>query len=392
MIDSVRVLISQTKVSRVTRYKRPIDNPGIMNALRLVAICLLVFALGWQPNRAFPQTPQVAPKAPSQQARDGQHDFDFHLGKWKSNISRLQHPLTGSTTWIKCEGSLTVRKVWDGRAQLEELEADCPAGHIEDLLLFLYIPQSHQWSLNSAAVSDGVIGRPMFGEFKNGRGEFYDQESFKGRMILVRHVWSDVTPTSHHFEQSFSDDGGKTWETNFKATLTREEEKPSGEDTASSLTSGLLDGAHDFDFNFGVWKTHIRRLEHPLTGSRTWVDYDGTSVVSKVWGGRASLIELEATGSAGHIEGVGLRLYNPRSHQWSLNWTNSTDGLMTTPMIGGFYHGAGQFYDQEEFQGKIIMVRNGFSSITPDSSRFEQAFSDDAGKTWETNWIMTFTR
>jgi hypothetical protein len=153
---------------------------------------------------------------------DGQHDFDFHLGNWKSEISKLQHPLTGSTTWIKCEGKLAARKVWEGRAQFEELEADCPAGHMEDSVLFLYNPQSHQWSLNSAAVNDGVVGKPMFGEFKNGRGEFYDQETFKDRALIVRQVWSDITPTSHHFEQSFSDDGGKTWEVNFKATLTRE--------------------------------------------------------------------------------------------------------------------------------------------------------------------------
>lgn len=155
--------------------------------------------------------------------RDGQHDLDFHVGKWKSDISRLQHPLTGSTTWVKCQGSLVARKVWDGRAQFEELEADCPSGHIEDLLLFLYNPESHEWSLNSAAVNDGVVGRPMFGQFKDGRGEFYDQETYKGKTILVRQVWSDITPTTHHFEQSFSNDGGKTWEPNFKATLTRDE-------------------------------------------------------------------------------------------------------------------------------------------------------------------------
>jgi hypothetical protein len=107
---------------------------------------------------------------------------------------------------------------------------------------------------------------------------------------------------------------------------------------------------------------------------------------------RASLFELEASGPAGHIEGVGLRLFNPQSHQWSLNWANSTDPVMTTPMVGRFARGQGQFYDQEEFQGRIIMARNGFSAITPNSSHFKQAFSNDAGKTWETNWIMTFNR
>ncbi|SFS18402.1 hypothetical protein SAMN05216570_3714 [Dyella sp. OK004] len=181
-------------------------------SMAFIVTCSLMAAL--QPLNGLAQTPAE---------RDGQTDFDFHLGNWKSSISRLQHPLTGSTTWIQCHGTLAARKVWDGRAQMEELEADCPAGHIEDLLLFLYNPQTRQWSLNSAAVNDGVIGRPMFGEFKNGRGEFYDQEAFKGRTIMVRQVWSDITPTTHHFEQSFSDDGGKTWEPNFRATLTRAE-------------------------------------------------------------------------------------------------------------------------------------------------------------------------
>jgi hypothetical protein len=134
------------------------------------------------------------------------------------------HPLTGSTTWVPMTGKLVARKVWDGRAQIEELEADGSSYHIEDLLLFLYNPQSHQWSLNSAASNDGTMNPPMIGEFRNGRGEFYDQEQFKGRAILVRQVWSDITPTSHRFEQAFSEDGGKTWEINFIAKLERQSE------------------------------------------------------------------------------------------------------------------------------------------------------------------------
>ena len=152
------------------------------------------------------------------------------------------------------------------------------------------------------------------------------------------------------------------------------------------------DGQHDFDFNIGTWKTHVSRLLHPLTGSTNWVEYEGISVVRKVWNGRASLFELEVDGPAGHIEGVGLRLYNPQSHQWSLNWANSHDGAMTQPMIGEFKNGRGEFFDQETFNGRTIFARNGFSEITPNSCRFEQAFSGDGGKTWETNWVMTFAR
>jgi hypothetical protein len=153
--------------------------------------------------------------------RDGHHDFDFNIGTWRTHIKRLQHPLTGSTTWVELNGTVKVRRVWDGRAQLEEIEADGPAGHFEGLTLFLYNPQSHQWSQNFANSTNGTLTLPTIGEFKNGRGELYDQESIDGRAILVRGVWSDIQPDSHRFEQSYSDDGGKTWEPNFVATLTR---------------------------------------------------------------------------------------------------------------------------------------------------------------------------
>jgi hypothetical protein len=131
---------------------------------------------------------------------------------------------------------------------------------------------------------------------------------------------------------------------------------------------------------------------HPLTGSTTWVEYEGTTAVRKVWNGRANLVELVADGPAGHFEGVNLRLYNPQSHQWSLNWANSSDGTMNQPMIGEFKNGRGEFFDQETFNGRAIFARNRFSDITPESSRFEQAFSIDGGRTWETNWVMTFAR
>jgi hypothetical protein len=153
--------------------------------------------------------------------RDGQHDFDFNVGTWATHIRRLEHPLTGSTTWTELRGTVVVRPVWGGKSSLEEIEADGPMGHFEGANLRLYNPTSHQWSLNFATSSDGVLGQPAIGEFHDGRGEFYDQEPFNGRAILVRQIWSDITPKSYHFEQAFSDDGGKTWEPNFVAVVTR---------------------------------------------------------------------------------------------------------------------------------------------------------------------------
>ena len=153
--------------------------------------------------------------------RDGQHDFDFEIGTWKTHLRRLQRPLTGSTTWVEYEGTTVVRKVWNGRANLVELKADGPAGHFEGLSLRLYNPQSREWSLNFANINDGILTQPSIGEFKNGRGEFFNQDTFNGRAILVRFVISDITPTSCRFEQSFSNDGGKTWEVNWIAIDTR---------------------------------------------------------------------------------------------------------------------------------------------------------------------------
>ena len=156
--------------------------------------------------------------------------------------------------------------------------------------------------------------------------------------------------------------------------------------------AALRDGSHDFDFEIGTWKTHLRHRTHPLSGSTTWVELDGTSVIRKIWNGRANLVELEVSGPSGHIEGLSLRLYNPEAHQWSLNFANSGGGMLAQPTIGEFEDGRGEFYDQEPFNGRSILVRNVFSNVTPASYRFEQAFSDDGGKTWEVNWIADDTR
>lgn len=157
-------------------------------------------------------------------------------------------------------------------------------------------------------------------------------------------------------------------------------------------TSTSNDGQHAFDFEIGSWKTKLRRLQRPLTGSTTWVEYEGTTVVRKVWNGRANLVELDVRGPAGHIEGLSLRLYNPEARQWSLNFANSAGGTLTPPTIGEFKNGRGEFFGQDTLNGRTIFVRFVISPLTPDSVRFEQAFSDDGGRTWEVNWIAIDTR
>jgi hypothetical protein len=153
------------------------------------------------------------------------------------------------------------------------------------------------------------------------------------------------------------------------------------------------DGQHDFDFEIGAWKARLSRLDRPLTGSTHWLDYEGTSVVRKVWAGRANLGELEVDGTAGHIEGLTLRLYNPAAGQWNITWANAADGVLDhATMFGGFTDGRGEFFGQDLLNGRAIYVRFVFSNITSTSFHFEQAFSADGGKSWEVNWKAEFTR
>jgi len=151
--------------------------------------------------------------------RDGQRDFDWEIGEWTTRLSRLQHPLSGSSAWVKYEGVTVVRPALGGSANLVELKVEGPTGRIEGLSLRLYDPDARQWSLNFAG--GGVLTRPVYGQFRDGRGVFYGQDTLGGRAILVRFVISDVTANSARFEQAFSDDGGTTWEVNWIAVDTR---------------------------------------------------------------------------------------------------------------------------------------------------------------------------
>ena len=96
----------------------------------------------------------------------------------------------------KGSGTANVRPLWGGKAQIDEVEIDLPSGRIQGMTLRLYQPESRQWNLYWVSQKVGRIDVPTVGEFKDGRGEFYDQELYEGRSILVRYVWSNITPKS----------------------------------------------------------------------------------------------------------------------------------------------------------------------------------------------------
>jgi hypothetical protein len=159
---------------------------------------------------------------PMPSVHDGQHDFDFNIGVWRTRIKRTLDPFTNHSESVELNGTVTVRRVWDGKAELEEIEADGPKGHWEGLTLFLYNPSAHQWSQSFVNSKVGTLSSSSnVGEFKDGRGVLIGQDTVNNKTILVRAVWSDIKPDSHQYEESYSDDGGTTWVRAFIAKLTR---------------------------------------------------------------------------------------------------------------------------------------------------------------------------
>jgi hypothetical protein len=160
----------------------------------------------------------------------------------------------------------------------------------------------------------------------------------------------------------------------------------------AAVDTSTRDGRHDFDFNIGRWRTQLRRLDAPLTGSNRWFEYEGTSVVRSLLGGDASLVELDVTGPAGRIEGVLLRLYDGQARQWTMHYASRKGGQLTAPLVGEFRGNRAEFFGQEVVNGRTILVRFVISAITPDSAIFEQFFSPDGGRSWELNWRAIDTR
>jgi hypothetical protein len=149
------------------------------------------------------------------------------------------------------------------------------------------------------------------------------------------------------------------------------------------------DGTHDFDWEIGSWTTSLRYLANPLSAETDrWIEYQGTSIIRAAMEGQANLVELNVSGPAGNIRGLSLRLYDPQTHQWSLNFASIRNGQLTAPLHGGFdAEGRGLFYGQDNVDGRVILVRFVITPERRDRVRFVQSFSADAGETWEDNWI-----
>lgn len=199
-----------------------------MKSIRLGFILLVVTSAALFIHRvhAFAGSPNAQSSSAGANAtqRDGSHDFDFLIGDWKAHVRRLPERLKGSNVWVEYNGISNHKKLLDSNANFEEFNVVTPDGklRIKAQTLRLYNPKSHQWSIYLVDLDQGTLEiPPVVGEFNGKRGEFYNQQIWEGRAVLVRYMWLDISPKASRMEQSFSGDGGKTWEVNWICELSR---------------------------------------------------------------------------------------------------------------------------------------------------------------------------
>ncbi|SRR6266545_6214063 len=155
---------------------------------------------------------------------------------------------------------------------------------------------------------------------------------------------------------------------------------------------GSCPGADDFDFLIGDWSVLHRRLKQRLVGDTEWIECSGPASARKILGGLGNVDEYRINLPAGAYIGASLRLFNPVMKTWSIYWMDSRNPKLDPPMVGSFRDGRGLFFGDDTFEGQPIRVRFVWSGMTRTTCRWEQAFSVDGGSSWETNWVMTFTR
>ena len=184
--------------------------------MRPVALAALTFVI-----TAAIASPATTQSHASSELRDGSHDMDFNVGSWHTDITRYPDPFGDAGKTVHMAGTVRVRPVWNGKAEFEEIEADGPSGHWEGGTLFLYDPESRQWSQNFVSTASGHFDPPTIGGYRDGNIEYYSTDEFQGRTVLIRGIWSGIKPDSHSYQEDLSSDGGKTWHPAFVAHLTR---------------------------------------------------------------------------------------------------------------------------------------------------------------------------
>lgn len=315
------------------------------------------------------------------------NDWRWLVGNWDVWHRRLKERLAGNNEWQEFDGKSALWLTMGGLGTVDDNIVDLPDGTYRGLTLRAFDPRTDNWALWWLDGRNPTrIDPPVLGGFKGDVGTFIGRDTFKGRPITVRFRWSDIHGPRPWWEQAFSTDEGTTWEVNWRNYFTRTATEP-------SPLPKLADAPRDWDFLAGHWSVHHRRLKKRLVGSNEWEEFGGTLSNWPVLGGHGNVGDNVMDFPSGVVRGVGLRAYDPATKRWLSWWLDGREpAVIAPPLRGSFANGIGTFIGDDTLDGSSIKTRVQWSQITSRSARWDQASSADGGKTWETNWISTFSR
>ena len=363
-------------------------SPSLRNRREILA-ALTIAGAGAALCRPARLLAQAAAGSPGGIDAATRHDWQWLTGSWDVAHHRLKERLAGSHAWQDFTGKSNLWLAMDGLGTIDDNIIDLPDGRYRAAGIRAFDPDSRRWAIWWLDGRDPTtLGAPVMGRFAGDAGTFAGDDVLRDRPVKVELRWSDIHSAHPHWEQAFSPDGGRSWETNWAMNFSRTAATPKPLPRAGEPAA-----PRDWDFLVGSWSVAHRRLKHRLVGNTEWEQFGGTLVNWPLLGGLGNVGDNRMDFPAGAYHGIGLRAFDAKSGQWLSWWLDGRDPLsITTPMHGGFAGGIGTMTGQDSQDGKPVLVRVTWSRITPRSARWEQACSADNGATWETNWISDFTR
>lgn len=313
-------------------------------------------------------------------------DWEWLVGNWDVDHRRLRGRLSGSTQWEEFKGKSVLWLTMGGLGTIDDNVLDLPGGIYRAITIRAFDSASGKWLIWWLdGRNPAKIDPPVLGVFNDDAGTFIGRDTWEGKPVIVRFRWLDVHSVRPHWEQAFSPDDGATWEVNWVNFFTRTSPRP-------SPLPLIENRRHDWDFLVGRWHVEHRRLEQRLAESDDWRTFHGSLVNWPVLGGQGNVGDNVMQFPSGPYKGVSIRAFDPEENEWLSWWLDGRNpAVIGTPLRGGFTNGVGIFFGEEIVDGQTVKTRVVWSDITPTSARWEQASSLD-GRTWEVNWVSTFTK
>jgi hypothetical protein len=320
-------------------------------------------------------------------AENHAQDWKWLQGNWDVWHERLRERLVGSTTWETFDGKCSSFPTLGGLGNIDDCLLHLPSGSYRALAPRAFDPVTRTWSIWWLdGRTAGTLDPPVRGGFKANEGEFQGADVHRGTPVTVRFRWHETDSQRPHWDQSFSTDQGRSWETNWRNYFTRTSPEPTGVPLDAGET--VAAEAPDWAFLAGAWR--VRNRKRKADGS--WEEFDSTLINRPVMGGLGNVGDNIFEAPSGTYRGVSMRAFDPGTRLWRSWWLDGRTPRDIAPSLSGrFANGVGTLAGEDVIGGRKTQVRSRWFGITPTSARWEQATSSD-GKNWQPNWTAELAR